>query len=91
MKFTCTGPEDNLITAILNRATPPSNARFGMAMSLEACHSNGTPLDFAALLKSAPIDFHHDLHGIHANTCRATGKLLNLFLPRCARSKEKAS
>lgn len=89
MKFNCNGEEDRLITAILDRATVPRTARFGMAMSLEAAHSNGTPLDFEVLLKFNPIDFHHDLQGIHANTCRATGKLLNLFSPRCAKRKEK--
>lgn len=89
MKFNCNGEEDRLITAILNRATPPTHLRRGIAMSLEAAHSNGTPLDFEVLLASKSIDFFHDLQGVHANTCRETGKLLNLFSPRCAKRKEK--
>lgn len=59
--------------------------RFKLQMDLAGCHISGCPLDFAKLLDFASDDFVHDITGIQANIDRRSGKLLNCFLPRCAR------
>lgn len=59
-------------------------------MDLVACHSNGCPLDFNALLFFSDFDRMHDITGIRHNIDRTTGKLENCFVPRCAR-KEAAT
>lgn len=52
-------------------------------------HSNGNPLDLAALLSFKPQDFTHDVIGISLNINRETGQLQNCFLPRCAKKEEQ--
>jgi len=55
-------------------------------MDLGACHSNGCPLDFAALNKMDLTPFVNDCIGIGKNLDRNTGRLMNGYRPRCARS-----
>lgn len=86
VKFNCTASESTLIDLIFKRAqellqNPPEN-KLSFYMDLDACHSNGCPLDFAKLLAEAEINFAHDVLGIVNNIDRETGKLLNGWLPR---------
>ena len=54
-----------------------------LAMDLIACHLNGTPMDWEALLVAPDFDFVHDVWGIHKHIDRETGRLGDCFLPRC--------
>ena len=51
-------------------------------MDIGACHGNGNPLRLADLLEADEVNFAHDVFGIKANIDRATGKLMNCFVPR---------
>ena len=51
-------------------------------MDLTATHANGCPLDLVGLLESDDFDLVHDIGGINAYLDRATGSLINCFLPR---------
>lgn len=53
-----------------------------IAMDLDACHSNGCPLDFNAMLDATRFDLLHDVLGIRRHLNRSTGKLENFFCPR---------
>ena len=53
-------------------------------MDIEACHSNGRPLDLQKLLAADDGTFGHDVFGIRRHLDRETGKLGGCFLPRCA-------
>lgn len=53
-------------------------------MDLDACHSNGCPLDFDKLEAFDDFNFTHDVAGIARHLDRRTGKLEDHFLPRCA-------
>lgn len=55
-------------------------------MDLTACHANGCPLDFDALLAFHDADFGHDVFGITRYIDRKTGELTACFLPRCSKS-----
>lgn len=58
--------------------------RSRLAMDIAAVHYH-TPLNIEQLANDFSIgDFGHDIRGIQANIDRATGKLLNCFLPRCS-------
>lgn len=53
-------------------------------MDLEACHSNGCPLDLASLLIADDPHFYHDVMGIVGQLDRTTGKLPEHWRPRHA-------
>lgn len=54
-------------------------------MSLTACHLNGCPLDLDKLLLADNAVLAHDVAGICNKIDRETGRLIDFFLPRCAR------
>jgi hypothetical protein len=54
-------------------------------MDLDACHSNGCPLDFDKLESFDNFNFAHDVSGIRTHIDRETGQLAAHFLPRCAK------
>lgn len=55
------------------------------SMDLMATNANGCPLDLKKLLKADDFNFLHDIAGIAKHLDRTTGKLQNLFVPRCAK------
>ena len=60
-----------------------------LTMDLNACHSNGCPLDFAGLLQAPLGDFAHDLYGIRNAINRDTGQLTeDCFVPRYAMANQ---
>lgn len=65
---------------------PTERMAKNLHMDLGACHCNGTPLNFDALMKMETTPFVIDIMGINKNLDRNTGKLLNGFRPRCAKS-----
>ena len=73
-----------LIAKIITRASGafPKFDRMTMAMDLEACHRNGNPMDFAALVAADDCNFAHDVCGITRHIDRETGKLGGCFSPR---------
>jgi hypothetical protein len=54
-------------------------------MDLQACHANGTPLDFEKFLAFDDANFGHDFMGIWRHMDRNTGTLKDFFVPRCAK------
>lgn len=93
ISFDVTDAEYSLIEAIVERGEKFAAehgidfSSLDMIMDLEACHANGTPLDFSRLLEFPDADFGHDLFGIRKYTDRDTGQLTDCFLPRCARPR----
>ncbi len=96
VNFNATREEMELISKIIDRANREDNeaggsmfnryfARSDLFMDLEACHSNGMPLDFARLLEFPKFDFWHDLKGISAHIDRTNGEIRGFFVPRCAK------
>lgn len=72
------------VVAKLGTATEQPR-RIDLLMDLEACHSNGCPLDLSRMAASQrDFDLVHDVAGIHRHLDRATGKLGELFRPRFA-------
>jgi hypothetical protein len=55
---------------------------------LDAVHSNGCSLRLLDLLAADDVDFDHDLRGIKKHIDRDTGKLRDLFRPRCAKASD---
>lgn len=56
-----------------------------LVMDLNACHSNGCPLDFAGLLAARLTEFSYDIYGIRKAIDRTTGMLTeDVFMPRYA-------
>ena len=89
--FNVSDAEGQLIVKIAHRAYDMQkqrriyiNAR-DLEMDLTATHANGCPLDLEKFLGAPDFDFLHDVFGIQDHIDRRTGKLLNCFLPRCAR------
>jgi hypothetical protein len=77
----------DLILACVKRAEKEGLAyldRISMEMDLE-CADNNVGLDFNKLLSFDKFNFAHDICGIRNNINRATAKIENCFLPRCAR------
>ena len=60
---------------------------FDVRMDLTACHNNGCPLDFQRMLDAPDLDLLHDIIGINKHISRASGKLLDCFLPRFAKKE----
>lgn len=88
LNFDTTKEEMLMIFKIVERVKSHKQFRvdtFKLSMDLEAVHSNGCYLDFAALLNFDTFGFFHDIFGIMENIDRETGKLLNCFIPRCAK------
>lgn len=89
--------EMELISKIAARAVARAK-RYGVdyspsqaVMDIDACHSNGCPLDLVELAAWSEsdnpgdqIDFSHDVFGIRRHINRDTGKLENHFTPRSA-------
>jgi hypothetical protein len=95
VSFKVSDADSSLIHRIVKRAlavelVAKRNA-INLEMSITACHANGTPLDLEKLLDFDAFNFAHDVFGIDRNTSRDTGKLLNCFLPRCARQAKAAA
>jgi hypothetical protein len=61
-----------------------------MIMDLNACHSNGCPLQLEELLTADSSDFSHDIYGIRRHIDRTTGKLQDCFIPRHAQPEVTA-
>jgi len=89
VEFKTTKEESALISKIADRAVEQGIAtkkqRIDVIMDLEACHSNGCPLDLQKLLDFPNFDFNHDIGGINRHLDRENGKLKNCFCPRCAK------
>ena len=71
------------IKAILDRGAGLYD-RMSMMMDLEYVNDE-IPLDFNKLLHFSEADFRHDIIGIYNNFSRNERKMLNLFVPRCAK------
>jgi hypothetical protein len=88
VNFTASKFELELISQIAKRAVSMAKeaginyAQMDALMDIEACHSNGNPLDLNALLSANPFDFAHDVFGIRRHIDRSTGKLTDCFSPR---------
>jgi hypothetical protein len=67
------------------RVEPSKRTLQNLRMDLTATHANGCPMDFAKLLATDNFTFGHDISGIDRHIDRSSGKLLNCFLPRCAK------
>lgn len=85
LNWTCTKKELKTIKAIVLRAVGNDGFSLERVMDIEAAHCNGNPLDLEGFLKAKTPDFHHDYYGIVNTLDRATGKLLNCFVPRCSK------
>jgi hypothetical protein len=87
INFNATKEETALIVKILERAEKEENnniIHMDSMMDIEACHSNGTPLNLQKFLDFDDFNFNHDFYGIRNHINRNTGKLENCFLPRCS-------
>lgn len=97
VKFTATPEEREIIRRIGIRAaslyrnngndSSPWDVVAGITMDLEACHSNGCPMDFARLESADDFNLLHDVGGISRHLDRSTGKLTGMFLPRFAKKE----
>lgn len=88
-QFNATREEITLIGQIAKRAENAlgryAPQRLQVVMDLEACHSNGCPLDLEAMAYgSRTEDVVHDVCGIARHIDRNTGKLGDCFVPRHA-------
>lgn len=88
MNFDVSREDLNLIQLILDRESTfdviPGD-RSSNEMDYCALQAQGADLDLQKMLDFDDTNFAHDAYGIHANIDRTTGKLGNLFLPRCSR------
>lgn len=90
IQWTATKSEARLIGAIAQRymefvkLARNRPTKMEIMMDIEAVHCNGCPLDLDRLLKFPAFDFVRDVAGMHRHVDRDTGKLKDLFLPRCA-------
>lgn len=88
-----TAAETAAISRIAKRAKrefPNSVSVIDVTMDLAATHANGCPLDLEKLERAPDFDFAHDIMGIRRHLDRddnspTGGKLLNCFVPRCAK------
>lgn len=92
LNWDCSKDEMTLIVQIADKA-----AKMAKEMSIKypkqaaitditACHCNGCPLDLKGLLEADSFDFGHDVFGIRRSLDRQTGKLMDYFDPRYAKS-----
>jgi hypothetical protein len=79
----------DLIYRIVDRALElmpdARRQKLQLVLSVTACHLNGCPLELEDLAKAPAGDLAHDVFGIHRHVDRASGELLDCFLPRYAR------
>lgn len=85
--FNSTFDELETIRDIVTRAQKLllTTDRLSSIMDIDACNSNGTPLDLNLFLAFDDSDFIHDFTGITSNINRLSGKMENCFLPRCVK------
>lgn len=93
ISFDCTKREGDLANIAAQRALKRLSVTTGVdlrhiEMDLLATHANGNKLDFEKLLTFSDVDFFHDVSGIHRHLDRITGKLQNLFVPRCTKKSQ---
>jgi hypothetical protein len=88
--FNSTHEEAELIRNIVSRAQElgMTNDRLGSIMDIDACNSNGTPLNLKQFLAFDDFNFAHDFIGIQNHIDRRTGELQHCFLPRCHKPEE---
>lgn len=92
LNWKATKEEYDLITLIAMRAEQIAKRagaacdRMGLIMDINACHSNGMPLDLARLQAADDANFIHDVFGIRRHINRETGQLENCFVPRFAQA-----
>ena len=88
INFNATKDEHKTIVAIARRAVKMAadydvDYEYTCAMmDVNACHSNGNPLDLDGLLNADDFNFAHDVFGIRRHIDRETGTLGNCFVPR---------
>jgi len=92
VSFDVSAKDDSLIVALVDFAIEEfsemitdTHDKIDFIMDVTACHANGCPLNLQGLIETDVINRHHDLAGIARNIDKATGKLLNNFLPRFAK------
>lgn len=86
-RWDATAEDYDLMDKIADRAITgraQRSVRQTLLMDLNACHSNGCPMDFARLLAADDFNFWHDVNGIQRHIDRTNGKLLDCFVPRYA-------
>lgn len=89
--FKATPAERTTLRDISNRAAELSlefdipYPTLDLEMDLLAAREDIPSLDLQRLLVSPVADFSHDIFGIRRHINRATGKVENCFMPRCAR------
>lgn len=88
INFDATPDEYALFSQIAQRGVAMARERAGQIwdyqqcmMDIAACHCNGCPLKLLQLLLSADMDFAKDFAGICSNIDRASGRLMNGFVP----------
>jgi hypothetical protein len=90
-------PEDyQLLLAIVRRLKSTKNFKLedfwgdetDFKMDLTVTHNHAVKLDFGKLLDAPDSVFFHDIMGIRRGLNRETGKLDNLFLPKCTLKSE---
>lgn len=94
IKFKASKKDENIIRKIVERVFESfkfTGTKLDLMMDLEACHSNGNPLDFKKLLGFDDFNLLHDVYGIRNHLNRNNGKLENCFLPRCSKPSRKRS
>lgn len=69
--------------ATFSRPFSPGD-RQTLEMDLVACHCNGCPMDWDALLLASDFEFVHDVAGIQRHIHRLSGELQACFRPRFA-------
>lgn len=85
IKFDASAEAVRLMAAIIDNINPPVRHRTTLMMSLEACHTNGCPLDLVRMVQQGKTsDVVHDVYGIDAHLNRETGQLEDCFWPRFA-------
>jgi hypothetical protein len=86
-QFEATKAEMMLISKIADRAKAmfpkPDRPQGEWMTDIEAVHCNGCPLDLQKFINFEDFDFEHDVAGIYRHLDRETGKLKDLFSPRC--------
>lgn len=91
ISFERTPEEDAHMSAILDRAEAEGLLRKSERriahMDLAATHANGCPLDLTHFEKADAFSFAHDFFGIAIHLDRATGRLMDSFIPRCAKKE----
>lgn len=94
LNFNVSADDAELIDRIVVRGSRLDNnrtvrglTRLHCVMDITAVHANGTPLRLADFLAADDFNFAHDWFGIRRNLDRATGALINCFLPRFAEAR----